>query len=309
MQSYGEKISDETIVAKNEEKAFQVKDIVTKAAESDSSTSRGRGRGGFRGRGRGNERGRGRFDGQRQSGEQTNNKNGVQCYHCKKYGHIKADCWYKDQQVNYAAENGEESSKLFMTHFDPNKKSSDVWFVDSGCSNHMTGMKSLFKELDETQKLKVQLGNAKEMQVEGKGTVGIETTHVRVLMPWLGFTGSGTGSLGSGYYSTQSKAYRLYNPLSGKILIRRDVVFDENASWDWRGSGEKMQQQVPMSIGISPNASQEPTPTSSSGSSMASPSSSASTSPSRDSSSTLEESSDETPPRKFRSLRDIYESC
>ncbi|KAA8524804.1 hypothetical protein F0562_011227 [Nyssa sinensis] len=165
---------------KNEEKAFQVKDIVTKAVESDSSTSRGRGRGGFRGRGRGNRRGRGRFDGQRQSGEQRNNKNGVQCYHCKKYGHIKVDCWYKDQQVNYAAENGEESSKLFMTHFDPNNKSSDVWFVDSGCSNHMTGMKSLFKELDETQKLKVQLGNAKEMQVEGKGTVGIETTHGNV---------------------------------------------------------------------------------------------------------------------------------
>ncbi|KAA8545391.1 hypothetical protein F0562_020175 [Nyssa sinensis] len=150
MRSYGEKISDETVVAKNEEKAFQVKDIVTKAAESDSSTSRGLGRGGFhgRGRGRGNRRGRGRFDGQRQSGEQRNNKNGVQCYHCKKYGYIKADCWYKDQQVNYAAENGEESSKLFMTHFDPNNKSNDVWFVDSGCSNHMTGMKSLFKELD-----------------------------------------------------------------------------------------------------------------------------------------------------------------
>lgn len=207
MRSYGEKMSDETVVAKvlrslspkfdhvvsaieqskdlsvfsfdelmgslqahetrinrslekNEEKAFQVKDTVTKAAESDSSTSRGCRRGGFRGRGRGrgNGRGRGRFDGQRQSGEQRTNKNGVQCYHCKKYGHIKADCWYKDQPVNYAAENGEESSKLFMAHFDTNKKSSDVWFVDSGCSNHMTGMKSLFKELDETQKLKVQLG-------------------------------------------------------------------------------------------------------------------------------------------------------
>ncbi|KAA8536856.1 hypothetical protein F0562_029334 [Nyssa sinensis] len=162
---------------KNEENAFQVKDIVTKVAESDSSTSRGCGRGGFRGRGRCNGRGRGRFDRQRQSGEQRNNKNGVQCYHCKKYGHIKVDCWYKEQQVNYAAENGKESSKLFMTYFDPNNKSSDVWFVDNGCSNHMTGMKSLFKELDETHKLKVQLRSAKEMQVEGKCTVGITTTH------------------------------------------------------------------------------------------------------------------------------------
>ncbi|XP_028072416.1 uncharacterized protein LOC114274646 [Camellia sinensis] len=190
MRSYDEKISDETVVAKvlrsltqkfdhvvtaieeskdllvfsfdelmgslqahetrinrsfekNEEKPFQVKDIVTKAAESDSSTNRGRGRGGFRGRGRG-----------------------------------RADCWYKDQQVNYAAKNGEESCKLFMTHFDPNNMSSDVWFVDSGCSNHMTRMKSLFKELDEKQKLKVQLGNAKEMQVEGKGTVSIKLPMV-----------------------------------------------------------------------------------------------------------------------------------
>ena len=31
----------------------------------------------------------------------------------------------------------------------------------------------------------------------------------------------------------QSKAYRFYNPFSGKISIRRDVVFDENISWDW----------------------------------------------------------------------------
>ncbi|XP_023522604.1 uncharacterized protein LOC111786601, partial [Cucurbita pepo subsp. pepo] len=45
----------------------------------------------------------------------------------------------------------------------------------SGCSNHMTGTKSLFKELDETQKIKVQLGNTKKMQVEGKGKVKVET--------------------------------------------------------------------------------------------------------------------------------------
>lgn len=31
-------------------------------------------------------------------------------------------------------------------------------------------------------------------------------------------------------YCTQSKAYRSYSPLSGKTMIRRDVVFDKNAS-------------------------------------------------------------------------------
>jgi hypothetical protein len=33
--------------------------------------------------------------------------------------------------------------------------------------------------------------------------------------------------------SEESKAYRLYNPLTKRICISRDVVFDENSSWDW----------------------------------------------------------------------------
>jgi len=34
-------------------------------------------------------------------------------------------------------------------------------------------------------------------------------------------------------YSPQSKAYKLYNPVSGKVIISRDVVFHETARWDW----------------------------------------------------------------------------
>ena len=34
-------------------------------------------------------------------------------------------------------------------------------------------------------------------------------------------------------YSSESKAYKLYNPVSGKLTISRDVVFNEAASWDW----------------------------------------------------------------------------
>jgi transposase InsO family protein len=33
--------------------------------------------------------------------------------------------------------------------------------------------------------------------------------------------------------SDESKAYRLYNPLTKRICISIDVVFDENSSWDW----------------------------------------------------------------------------
>ena len=36
--------------------------------------------------------------------------------------------------------------------------------------------------------------------------------------------------------SKESKAYRLYDPISQKIIVSRDVVFDENNSWDWSES-------------------------------------------------------------------------
>lgn len=38
--------------------------------------------------------------------------------------------------------------------------------------------------------------------------------------------------------SEESKAYRLYNPLTEKIVISRDVVFEENECWNWGRSKE-----------------------------------------------------------------------
>ena len=55
-----------------------------------------------------------------------------------------------------------------MACIDTNHKPSDIWFVDSGCSNFMTGAKYMIRELDEKQSKKVQLGSTKKMQVEGK---------------------------------------------------------------------------------------------------------------------------------------------
>ena len=89
-----------------------------------------------------------------------------------------------------------------MACMDTNPKKCDLWFVDSGCLNHMTDTKSLFKELDETQKIKVQLGNTKEMQVEGKGPVKVETSHGKIkqldnvqFIPDLGYNLLSVGQL------------------------------------------------------------------------------------------------------------------
>ena len=56
----------------------------------------------------------------------------------------------------------------------------EIWLVDSGCSNHMTRCKGLFKMLDESMKLTVKFRDDNEMKVEGKGTVAITTVENKV---------------------------------------------------------------------------------------------------------------------------------
>lgn len=50
---------------------------------------------------------------------------------------------------------------------------SSIWLLDIGCLNHMTGRKNLFFSLDESMRHTVKLGNDKEVEVLGKGSVVI----------------------------------------------------------------------------------------------------------------------------------------
>ena len=50
-----------------------------------------------------------------------------------------------------------------------------LWFIDSGCTNHMTVDLSLFKDLDKSYMSKVRIGNKDYMKVEGKCAVEVET--------------------------------------------------------------------------------------------------------------------------------------
>ncbi|XP_021600660.1 uncharacterized protein LOC110606212 [Manihot esculenta] len=78
-----------------------------------------------------------------------------------------------NQEADKEEDDGEDEFKLFMADLEPNGTSSDIWFLNSGCFNHMTGIRSLFKELDKEYKLKVRLSDDKQMEVEGKGTIAI----------------------------------------------------------------------------------------------------------------------------------------
>ena len=43
-------------------------------------------------------------------------------------------------------------------------------------------------------------------------------------------------------YSEQSKAYKLYNPITKRTIISRDVKFLEDAEWIWNENLHQQQQ-------------------------------------------------------------------
>lgn len=50
---------------------------------------------------------------------------------------------------------------------------SHVWYLDSGCSRHMSGEKSLFTSLEKHNGGNVQFGDGSKSKVTGKGSVNI----------------------------------------------------------------------------------------------------------------------------------------
>lgn len=103
-------------------------------------------------------------------------------------------------------------------------------------------------------------------------------------------------------YSTQSKAYKLYNPVSGKVIVSRNVRFNEAGSWSWEYDTNKDTSELKIpedDVSEIEDAVADTSPPSS-------PSGSSNSSPVHDS---TPSSNSETPPRKFKSLQEVYESC
>lgn len=74
----------------------------------------------------------------------------VKCsYNCKRYGHKKAKCWLRSKETNFLEHT--EVSNLFMVKNETNISQECLWIVDNGCSNHMSGDRSLFYNLLELE--------------------------------------------------------------------------------------------------------------------------------------------------------------
>ncbi|KAI9160606.1 hypothetical protein LWI28_009895 [Acer negundo] len=236
-----------------------------KVTHEDRSGGRRRGQGSFRGRGRGRVRGRQFFD-----------KSVVECYKCHKLGHFQYECPSWDKEANYA-ELDEKEKMLLMSFVELNEaRRGDVWFLDSGCSNHMCGDKTLFSSFNESFRQTVKLGNNTKMSVVGKGNVRLQVSEfMHVLtdvfyVPELRNNLLSIGQLqekGLAILIQHGKCW-IYHPEKGLIiqtemsanrifflLVRSpprkaacfyttsqdwDVKFEEDKCWDWDKSYKEL---------------------------------------------------------------------
>ena len=88
-----------------------------------------------------------------------------------RYGHYQSEC-----QVNLDNKNGErtnfieneEEVSLLMVCNAKEEKQKNLWYLDTGCSNHMSGDKSAFSVLDESFRDNVKFGDDFRVSVMGK---------------------------------------------------------------------------------------------------------------------------------------------
>ncbi|XP_045809814.1 uncharacterized protein LOC123904167 [Trifolium pratense] len=125
----------------------------------------------------------------------------IQCYGCNQFGHYKNECPkqknspYKSMMATWdeldevqEAEEEQEANVCLMTnanieeecHLAMKKK---PWYLDSGCSRHMTGDRQSFLSFDKKEGGTVTFGNNEKASIKGKGTIGknnsakIENVH------------------------------------------------------------------------------------------------------------------------------------
>ncbi|KAM2439776.1 hypothetical protein PS1_021203 [Malus domestica] len=110
------------------------------------------------------------------------------CTGCGKLGHVFRDCHGNKniQKVNYVNQVEETGTLFYACNVVANVKVNHSWYIDSGCSNHMTDDERLLINIQRNLTSRVKMGTGEIVQVAGNGTLVIETKlgrkHIQEVM-------------------------------------------------------------------------------------------------------------------------------
>lgn len=185
---------------------------------------RGRGRGNFRnnGGGRGQQQSQTKQEEINQNVNSTRDQSTVKCFNCNVYGHYAMECRKPRREKD---KNKEQTPEANLTKFEDDEPTllltecenrggdlvllngeivvsnfgqkkgvtanKNMWYLDNGASNYMTGHREKFCELNENVTGQVRFGDGSTVKIERKGTIvfkcknGEEHTLREVYIPSL----------------------------------------------------------------------------------------------------------------------------
>ncbi|KAF2345084.1 Zinc finger CCHC-type [Trinorchestia longiramus] len=179
------------------------------------------------------------------------NKKLIKCFECGKEGYIKRQCRVYEErlrkenrtlQANKSVDARSSSAGetiMFTSAFPIDNVDCDSWIVDSGATQHMYNKKNQFSSYsDLSSPVRIEIGDGRALKGIGVGDVRLKITllNMQVKNCFVKNVLSGT------------KGYMLCDFNAKRILLSRDVVYNESQFMSFEKEPSKEIECVPWSF-------------------------------------------------------------